>query len=140
MTPNPGENGRSFRVAALALLRDSRVLMVARRGEDLLNLPAGTIDDEESPRDALVRMCREELAIEIDRTTVSDKFTVLVPARGELQGRMLSMTVYSADTDDEPRACGDVAAVYWATSADASRCAPEGADALAGLAHSSLID
>lgn len=133
--------GRSVRVAALALLRNRRLLMVMVAGNraTTLRFPSGTVEEGESPRDALLRGCREELAVELDPTSVSDLFTVLAHAH-EAEGRMLSMTVYSADTRDQPHASGDGDSLYWASSADVSRCSPAGVDALARLTELDLID
>jgi 8-oxo-dGTP diphosphatase len=131
---------RPLRVVALALIRDRRVLMVVARGRDVLYLPGGKIDAGESARAALVRECREELGVGLDETTVEDMFTVLVQAHGEPDGRLVSMTVYRAETPDEPRPSGEIDSLHWVTSADADRCPPAGVDTLERLRDLDLID
>lgn len=131
---------RPLRVVALALVRDRRVLMVVARGRDVLYLPGGKIDPGESAREALLRECREELGIRIDESTIEDMFTVLVQAHGEPDGRLVSMTVYRAETADEPRPTGEIDSLHWVTSADAYRCPPAGVETLEHLRDLDLID
>ncbi|QOD44250.1 NUDIX hydrolase [Clavibacter zhangzhiyongii] len=135
---------RPLRVAALALVRDRRVLMVRVEGQDVLYLPGGKIEPGEGARQALVREAAEEVGLEIDPASIEDLFTVLEEAHGAHAGRMVSMTVYRAEpragTRHEPVASGEVAEVELVTSADADRCPPAGRAALERLVALRLID
>ncbi|MBM7024675.1 NUDIX hydrolase [Clavibacter zhangzhiyongii] len=135
---------RPLRVAALALVRDRRVLMVRVAGQDVLYLPGGKIEPGEGARQALVRESAEEVGLEIDPASIEDLFTVLEEAHGAHAGRMVSMTVYRAEpragTRQEPVASGEVAEVELVGSADADRCPPAGRAALERLVALRLID
>jgi 8-oxo-dGTP diphosphatase len=135
---------RPLRVAALALIRDRRVLMVRVEGQDVLYLPGGKIEPGEGARQALVREASEEVGLEIDPASIEDLFTVLAEAHGVHAGRMVSMTVYRAEpragTRQEPVASGEVAEVELVGSADGDRCPPAGRAALERLVALRLID
>jgi 8-oxo-dGTP diphosphatase len=127
-------------VAAVALVRDRRVLMVTARGRDVLYMPGGKIDPGETAHDAAVREAREEVSIELDAPSVAELFTVTVQAHGEPDGRLVEMRVFSGSTLDGPVASAEVDAVHWVTTADAHRCPPAGRETLARLAALDLID
>ncbi|ALD14050.1 NTP pyrophosphohydrolase [Clavibacter capsici] len=133
-----------MRVAALALIRDRRVLMVRVAGQDVLYLPGGKIEPGEGARQALVREASEEVGLDIDPASIEDLFTVLAEAHGVHEGRLVSMTVYRAEpragTRQEPVASGEVAEVELVGSADADRCPPAGQEALERLVALRLID
>jgi hypothetical protein len=50
------------------------------------------------------------------------------------------MSVFGADTTEEPAASAEVSAVHWATSADQPRCPPAGVEVLRRLHAADLID
>ena len=135
---------RPLRVAALALVRDRRVLMVRVEGQDVLYLTGGKIEPGEGARQELVREAAEEVGLDIDPATIEDLFTVLADAHGAHAGRLVSMTVYRAEaregTRQEPVASGEVAEVELVGSADAHRCPPAGQEALERLVALRLID
>ncbi|WEO77577.1 NUDIX domain-containing protein [Cryobacterium sp. SO2] len=127
-------------VAAIALIRDRRVLMVTARGRDVWFMPGGKIDPGETEADAAAREAWEEVALRLDPTSLVPLFTVLIQAHGEPEGRLVRMAVFGADTADNPAASAEVSALHWATAADAHRCPPAGAEVLARLQASGLID
>jgi 8-oxo-dGTP diphosphatase len=127
-------------VAAVALIRDRRMLMVTARNRDVLYLPGGKVDPGETPADAAARETREEVAVELVPGTVRELFTVVTQAHGEPDGRQVRMVVFSADTDGEPRPSAEVSAVHWVTTQDLHRCPPAGIDVLVRLAALGLID
>lgn len=127
-------------VAAVALVRDRRVLMVTARGRDVIYMPGGKIDPGETAFDAAIREAREEVSVELERASVDELFTVTVQAHGEPDGRLVEMRVFAGSTNDEPVASAEVDAVHWVTSRDAHRCPPAGRETLARLAALDLID
>lgn len=127
-------------VAAVALVRDRRVLMVTARGRDVIYMPGGKIDPGETASGAAIREAREEVSVELDPASVVELFTVTVQAHGEPEGRLVEMRVFAGRTTDEPVASAEVDAVHWVTTADADRCPPAGRETLQRLAALGLID
>ena len=127
-------------VAAIALIRDRRVLMVTARGRDVWFMPGGKIDPGETEADAAAREAWEEVALRIDPAALVPLFTVLIQAHGEPVGRLVRMSIFGAETPDEPAASAEVSALHWASSADEPRCPPAGAEVLRRLHAAGLID
>lgn len=127
-------------VAALALVRDRRVLMVTARSRDVLYMPGGKIDDGESAADAAARESLEEVAVRLRPESVRELFTVVTQAHGEPDGRLVRMAVFAGDTDDEPRPSSEIDAIHWVDSRAADRCPPAGREVLARLVALDLID
>lgn len=127
-------------VAAVALVRDRRVLMVTARGRDVIYMPGGKIDPGETARDAAIREAREEVSVELDPSSIAELFTVTVQAHGEPDGRLVEMRVFAGATRDDPVASAEVDAVHWVTTADEHRCPPAGRETLHRLAALDLID
>ena len=129
-----------IQVAAIALLRSRRVLMVTARGRDVIYMPGGKIDAGESAAEAAAREAREEVSLRLDPAALSELFTVHTQAHGEPDGRLVSMRVFLAQTDAEPAASAEVDAIHWADSRDLHRCPPAGAEVVRQLLELGLID
>jgi len=127
-------------VAAVALIRDRRVLMVTARGRDVWFMPGGKIDPGESETDAAAREAWEEVAVRLDPAALRPLFTVHIQAHGEPDGRLVRMSVFGAETAAEPSASAEVSAVHWASTADQQRCPPAGVEVLRRLHAADLID
>ncbi len=130
----------TIRVAALALVRERRVLMVTARARDVYYMPGGKIDPGETAAAAAVREALEEVSIRVEPASVHPLFTVTVQAHGEPEGRLVEMQVFQGETTDAPTPSSEVDAVHWVTSADAHRCPPAGAETLRRLRALDLID
>ena len=127
-------------VAAIALVRDRRVLMVTARGRDVHYMPGGKIDAGETPAEAAAREAREEVGIVLDPTALAESFTVRELAHGQAEGQHVLMHVFLAETAAAPAPAGEVGAVHWVGTADAHLCPPAGVEVLRRLAASGLID
>ncbi|MWC00262.1 NUDIX hydrolase, partial [Agromyces seonyuensis] len=120
--------------AAVAVIRDRKVLMVTARGREVWYMPGGKIDPGETPAEAAAREAFEEVALEFDPAALEHLFEVRTQAHGEPDGRMVSMHVFLARTDAEPAASAEVSALHWAGADDGDRCPPAGRDVLRRLA------
>ena len=130
-------------VSALVLVRDRRLLMVTARGRDVLYLPGGKQEAGETGEDALVRETREEVGLELDRSSLRELGTVRTQAHGEPEGREVHMRLWSATPADdgaEPSPSGEIGALHWVTSADADRCPPAGVETLRLAVELDLVD
>lgn len=127
-------------VAAVALIRDRRVLMVTARGRDVYYMPGGKIDPGETAAQAAVREAHEEVALDLAADAVTELFEVRAQAHGEPDGREVHMRVFRAETEAHPSPAAEVGAVHWVTTADADRCPPAGRETLRRLAGLGLID
>ncbi|RZU66915.1 ADP-ribose pyrophosphatase YjhB (NUDIX family) [Microterricola gilva] len=144
MTPTPNHTLPDIAVAAVALIRDRRVLMVTARGRDVLFMPGGKIDAGESIADAAVREAREEMSIDLRPGDLHELFTVAVQAHGEPVGRLVRMHVFGVDAavaaSVTPSPSAEVSELHWVEAADVHRCPPAGAEVLQRLAAAELID
>jgi len=127
-------------VAAIALVRDRRVLMVTARDREVYYMPGGKIDHGETAAEAAAREALEEVALVLDPAELDELFEVVVQAHGEPDGRLVRMRVFRAETDAMPFASTEVDALHWVTTADAHSCPPPGAELLARRAASGIID
>ncbi|MGX5696154.1 NUDIX hydrolase [Agromyces soli] len=132
--------GPDLLVAAIALIRDRRVLMVTARDREVHYMPGGKIDPGETPAEAAAREAREEVALELDPASLDELFEVVAQAHGEPDGRLVRMRVFEAKTDASPEASAEVGALHWVTTADVDRCPPAGAEVLRRLAAAGRID
>ena len=90
-------------VAAIALVRDRRVLMVTARDRDVYYMPGGKIDPGETAAEAAAREALEEVALVLDPAELDELFEVVVQAHGEPDGRLVRMRVFRAETDADAR-------------------------------------
>lgn len=98
----------TIQVVGAALVRDGRVLAARRARPSKLaggwEFPGGKVEPDESPPAALVRECREELAVTIE---VGDRL-------GEASDESFQLTVYAAMlTDGEPQPLQDHDELRW---------------------------
>jgi 8-oxo-dGTP diphosphatase len=120
-------------VSALVLVRDRRLLMVTARGRDVLYLPGGKQEAGETGEDALVRETREEIGVELERSSLQELATVRTQAHGEPEGREVHMRLWTgrpAADSAEPSPSAEIGSLHWVTSADVHRCPPAGVETM----------
>jgi 8-oxo-dGTP diphosphatase len=102
-----------IRTAALAHIRDRRLLQARSTGKDVFYMAGGKIDPGETPVVALHREVREELGVGV---AAHDELGVfLAEAYGHAPGTRLHMTCFTADLDGEPRPSGEIAELRYFT-------------------------
>lgn len=101
---------RHIVVAAVALVRDGRVLTVRKRGTRRFMLVGGKLEPGESARDAALRETHEEVGLRIDEATLLGEFHS--EAANE-PGHTLHSTVFWVESDDDPVASAEIAEVRW---------------------------
>jgi 8-oxo-dGTP diphosphatase len=97
-------------VAAIALVRDGRVLTVRKRGTERFMLVGGKLEVGESALEAALRETYEEVGLEIGSATLLGEF--FSEAANE-PGHTLHSTVFWAESDAEPVASAEIAEVRW---------------------------
>ena len=97
-------------VAAVALVRDGRVLTVRKQGTERFMLVGGKLEPGESARDAALRETLEEVGLAVDEATLIGEFHS--EAANE-PGHTLHSTVFWIESDAEPVAAGEIAEVRW---------------------------
>ncbi len=112
------ENPIVIRTAALAHIRDRRMLQARSAGKTAFYMAGGKIDPGETPEQALHREIREELDTDIAPGSVRELGIFEAPAFGHRPGTRLHMTCYLADLVDEPQATSEVAEIRYFTEAE----------------------
>lgn len=109
-------------VAAVAFVRDGRVLTVRKEGTSRFMLVGGKLEPGESAHDAAVRESEEEVGVTPEGLTLVGEF--LADAANE-PGHHVQSTVYTEALDSrpgaEPVASGEIAELRWMRLADATR-------------------
>jgi 8-oxo-dGTP pyrophosphatase MutT (NUDIX family) len=90
--------GSVIRVSAVVLRDDAgQVLTVRKRGTERFMLPGGKQEPGETPLEAAVRECSEELGTELDATMLRQLGTFRAPAANE-KGFTVDAVVFEAAT------------------------------------------
>ncbi|PXX58740.1 NUDIX domain-containing protein [Nocardia tenerifensis] len=102
-----------IRTAALAHVRDRRLLQARSIGKEVFYMAGGKIDPGETPELALHREVREELGVGVvsfDRLGVFE-----AEAYGHSSGTRLHMTCFTAELDGEPEPTSEIAELRYFT-------------------------
>lgn len=102
-----------IRTAALAYIRDRRLLQARSAGKDVFYMAGGKIDPGETPVQALHREVREELGVEVIEYAELGVFEC--EAYGHAPGTALHMTCFTADLGGEPRPTSEIAELRYFT-------------------------
>ncbi|MFD4368572.1 NUDIX domain-containing protein [Rhodococcus sp. NPDC058521] len=110
-----------IRTAALAYIRDRRLLQARSAGKSAFYMAGGKIDPGETPEEALHREIREELDSRIVPDSVAELGVFEAPAYGHPTGTGLHMTCFTADLVTEPRPTSEIAELRYFTVGEYSR-------------------
>ncbi|MEV6560641.1 NUDIX domain-containing protein [Nocardia sp. NPDC051756] len=102
-----------IRTAALAHIRDRRLLQTRSIGKDIFYMAGGKIDPGETPEGALHREVREELGVGVVSFDELGVFTA--QAVGHAPGTQLHMTCFTAELDGEPQPTSEIAELRYFT-------------------------
>ena len=107
-----------IRTAALAYIRDRRLLQTRSQGKTAFYMAGGKLDPGETAEQALHREIREELGTGIASGSLQELGVFEAPAFGHPPGTGLHMTCFLADLVDEPRATSEIAEIRYFTEAE----------------------
>ena len=109
---------------ALLYLKDGKVLSTLSKGKDTYYLPGGKREPGETDEETLVRECREELSIDINKDTIKYYGTFSAQAHGKAEGVLVKMTCYMADFDGELKANSEIQEIRWLNYSDLDKISP----------------
>lgn len=103
--------------AAAILIRDRRVLMCRKHGEEIYITPGGKIEAGETPEQALAREIVEELGISLVRCSLLGHFE----GKHNFQANVVvRIQAFLVETDGKPHAQAEIAEIRWVNSKFAS--------------------
>ncbi|WP_308195996.1 NUDIX hydrolase [Nocardioides bruguierae] len=103
-------------LAAVAFVRDGRLLTVRKAGTTMFLLPGGKLEPGETPLEAARREVSEEVALDVAAADLRLLGEFAAPAANE-PGRSVVSTVYAADLPGEPVRSGEIAELRWSSLA-----------------------
>lgn len=98
---------------AFLYLKDGKILSTLSKGKDTYYIPGGKREGNETDEETLVRECKEELTIDINKDTIKYYGTFEAQAHGKAEGILVKMTCYMADFDGELKADSEVQEIKW---------------------------
>ncbi|GGK48231.1 NUDIX hydrolase [Nocardia camponoti] len=127
--------------AALAHIRDRRLIQTRPEGKDVFYMAGGKIDPGETPLQALHREIEEELGVGLADVAEFGIFEAEAYGHGKNTG--LHMTCFRADLTGEPTATGEIAEFRYFTVSEYAamdHVAPGSMMVFRRLAELDLID
>lgn len=106
-----------IRKAAGIIIRDKKLLVERSEGKDFFIAPGGSIEEGETPKQALVRELMEEFQIVVSENNLIEFGAFQAPAAGQ-EHRMVKMEVFVVKSwEGEPTPDNEVEEIRWITSA-----------------------
>ena len=98
---------------AFIYLKDGKILSTLSKGKDTYYIPGGKREDNETDEETLIRECKEELFIDIKKSTIKYYGTFEAQAHGKAEGIIVKMTCYTADFDGELQPDSEIQEMKW---------------------------
>lgn len=98
---------------AFICLKDDKILSTLSKGKDTYYIPGGKREDNETDEETLIRECKEELSIDIKKSTIKYYGTFEAQAHGKAEGIIVKMTCYTADFDGELQPDSEIQEMRW---------------------------
>ena len=98
---------------AFLYLKDGKILSTLSKGKDTYYIPGGKREENETDEETLIRECKEELSIEIKKSTIKYYGTFKAQAHGKAEGVIVKMTCYMAEFDGDLRADSEIQEIKW---------------------------
>ena len=98
---------------AFLYLKDGKILSTLSKGKDTYYIPGGKREGNETDEETLVRECKEELTIDINKDTIKYYGTFEAQAHGKAEGVIVKMTCYMAEFDGDLRADSEIQEIKW---------------------------
>lgn len=126
-------------VVAWVHVRENRLLTVRARGRDLLYLPGGKTEPDESPAEAVAREVGEELGLRLRPADFAELGTVVTEPHDQPRYTSVRMVCFTAPYDGPLQAAAEVDELRLVSPAERELLAPASAAALdLALAHGLL--
>lgn len=110
MTATPS---RIIDKVGLCVLREGRLLLARSRGQDVFQIPGGKVEDTDADDiAALEREIREELGVEIDRTSAMFIGLFSAVAAGHV-GVTVTVKLFEARFSGEPQPQSEIEELAW---------------------------
>ncbi len=111
-----GERTFDIHKAGGIIIKDRKLLVEKSKNKDFFIAPGGSIEDGESPKEALVRELLEEFKIKVTEEDLKKFGTFCHPAVGQ-DGKMVCMEVYFVNSwSGEIIPDNEVEEICWITS------------------------
>ena len=109
---------------ALIYIKDKKILSTLSKGKDTYYLPGGKREESESDEETLIRECKEELTIDINKNTIKYYGTFEAQAHGKAEGILVKMTCYTAEIDGKIQASSEIEEIKWLNYQDIDKISP----------------
>lgn len=128
-----------FEVVAAIIIKDRKILMCRSRGNELYYCPGGKLEPGETELDAIIRECKEEINIDLNRQSIKKYCRFEADAYGFAEPRIVVMNCYQFEYTGEIKASAEIDDTFWASSMDTERLAPAAKVLLEKLVSDSLV-
>ncbi len=98
---------------AFIYVKDGKILSTLSKGKDTYYIPGGKREENETDEETLIRECKEELTIEINKNTIKYYGTFQAQAHGKAEGILVKMTCYMADFNGNLQANSEIQEIRW---------------------------